>query len=181
MIRMKLRKYMLPMIFVVALVIIFFIKGYEVKPVVESTGKTSFTVEESKEVIQVYITGEVLNPGVYVMDPKDRLNDLIDKAGGFTDHANRSINLARPLKDGEMIVVYKASDESSDPIYIGVDIFNYSNQETLMAIDGIGETIAKRIIAYRNEKGHFSSIEDLLNVEGIGEKKLQLIQSSLNN
>lgn len=179
MIKMKLRKYMLPMIFVVALLIIFLLRGYDVKPVVESTGKTSFTVEESKDVIEVYITGQVENPGVYVMDPSDRLNDLIEKAGGFTDEASQSINLARPLKDGEMIVVYK--EEERENKYQGVDIFNYSNQEELMQIDGIGETIAERIITYRNKNGHFSSIEDLLNVEGVGEKKLEVIQSSIKD
>ena len=52
---------------------------------------------------------------------------------------------------------------------------NEMSKVQLMALPGIGETLAERIIAYRNEYGYFKDIEDLLMVEGIGEKKLEQI------
>ncbi|MBN2794918.1 MAG: helix-hairpin-helix domain-containing protein [Clostridia bacterium] len=178
MIKMKLRKYLLPLILVIGLMMIFFVKGYEVKPQIEDNGRTTFTMEEKVETIKVYITGEVLNPGVYEMDPEDRLDVLIGRCGGFTEDADVQINLARKLKDGEMIVVYKIA--SQEIAYVGIDLFNYASEEELMQVEGIGETLASRIVSYRTNKGMFSEFNDLLEVEGIGEKKLQLIMENLN-
>lgn len=62
------------------------------------------------------------------------------------------------------------SDEITFPISI-----NKSGKEELMALPGIGEVLAERIIDYRNKSGSFSAVEDLLNVEGVGKKRLEEI------
>ena len=67
------------------------------------------------------------------------------------------------------------SDESVNVDY-RIDI-NTATATQLMALPGIGEVIADRIIAYRTENGPYLSTSDLLNVEGIGEKKLHDIES----
>lgn len=62
------------------------------------------------------------------------------------------------------------AEEVSFPLDI-----NQADSETLQALPGIGEVLAGRIIAYRDENGPFSSPDQLMNVEGIGEKRLEAI------
>jgi len=136
-------------------------------------------VEQEPLMIKVYISGEVESPGVYEVQSDDRLDKVIQLAGGFTEQADtKGVNLARLLKDGEMIVVYEQGD---DVVYIGLDIFNYGDSEAMEIIDGIGEVLAKRIIECRESNGLYTSYEDLLTVEGIGEQKLKMIQSSVDD
>lgn len=143
-----------------------------------SIGDT-ITLEPSSTEIKVYICGEIMEPGVYSLDPEDRLEQLINLAGGFTEEANvNGVNLARKLADGEKIVVYPQNKEVT---YIGIDILNYGDMEALLAIDGIGEVIAERIIDYRQVNGFYSSFDDLLEVDGIGEQKLNAIIQELND
>lgn len=143
-----------------------------------SIGDT-ITLEPSVSEIKVYICGEIVEPGVYSLNPEDRLEQLVSLAGGFTENANvNGVNLARKLSDGEKIVVYPQSEEVT---YIGIDILNYGDKETILDIDGIGEVIAERIIDYRNINGFYTSFDDLLEVEGIGEQKLNTIIQDLND
>lgn len=170
-------------IFIIIVLIILVVRyiSFEVDPIKESIIiKGELDLDQNSK-MQVYIVGEVINPGVYKMEKDDRINDLIIKAGGFTEYADESrINLAEKLSDEKKIIVYKVSDES-EIIYIGIDILNYSSKEKLLEIDNIGEVLATRIINYRENRGLFSSFDDLLNVEGIGEKKLESIIKSTEN
>ena len=126
------------------------------------------------QIIEVYINGAVKNPGVYEVDSGQRIHVVLDKAGGFTDKADQMrINLARQVEDGEMIWIYEKSDES--PKYLGVDYFNYESKEKILQVEGIGETIADRIMTYRENGGYFNEFNDLLDIEGIGQQKLQSI------
>ncbi len=68
----------------------------------------------------------------------------------------------------------EAPGETEPAIAFPIDI-NTAEKEALMALPGIGEGFAGRILAYREEHGAFSSVEALLNVEGIGEKRLEAI------
>ncbi len=132
------------------------------------------------EFIKVYISGEIKKPGVYSLNEDERLDSLIKKAGGFKENALKDkINLAKKLKDGEMIVIYSTEDKKEDNSYSGIDIFNYGSLDDIKSINGIGEVLAKNILNYRNTNGFFSSFDDLINVNGIGEGKLSTIKKSL--
>lgn len=132
----------------------------------------------------MYITGEVLNPGVYYISEESRLNDLIEICGGFTQNADISeLNLAERLSDSDKIEVPKIVSESENE-YINEIEENVSNnlinintatKEELKSLNGIGDTLADNIINYR-KKNKFNTIEDLLNVNGIGESKFDAIK-----
>lgn len=146
------------------------------------------TIEEQK--IKVYITGEVNVPGVFEISEGERIEDLIKHAGGVTLDANLSnVNLAYKLEDGQK--VYIPNKEEKDVIILSTENgenviqesqekeksgkvnINTANIEKLCEVPGIGEAMAKRIISYREENGKFKTIEDIKNVSGIGDKKLE--------
>jgi competence protein ComEA len=138
---------------------------------------------EVNSLYKVHIDGEVMNPNVYEINECDRLNVLIELAGGLTENADTSrINLARILEDGlkvyiPSIIENKPSIESNNKLTL--TDFNQLTKEDLMKIDGIGEVIASNIIKYKSNKGIFKKVSDLLNVDGIGEKKLELIKNMI--
>ncbi len=128
--------------------------------------------------IAVYISGEVINPGVYYIAENQRLNDLINICGGFTEDADISdLNLAEILNDTDKIEVPKK--------VVDIDEENYNNdrkininkatKEELKSLNGIGDTLAENIIEYRKDN-KFNQIEDILNVNGIGDSKYNLIK-----
>ncbi|MGN1013415.1 MAG: helix-hairpin-helix domain-containing protein [Clostridia bacterium] len=128
--------------------------------------------------IAVYITGEVKQPGVYYIENGLRLNDLIEVCGGLTDKADLSdINLAEKLNDSDKIdipsiIVEKDEMNSISDIDNNNDLININtaSKEELKTLNGIGDTLANNIIEYRNNC-KFDTIEDILNVNGIGESK----------
>lgn len=136
---------------------------------------------ESK--IAIYIAGEVINPGVYYIDEGARLNDLIQICGGFTEAADISeLNLAELLNDSDKIevprlVVGEDTEEEviSEPQNEGLININKASKEELKTLNGIGDTLADNIINYRKDN-RFNSIEDILNVNGIGESKFNSIK-----
>jgi competence protein ComEA len=142
--------------------------------------KTNVAEAKTSSVI-VQISGEVVNPDVYEMEDGARLKDLVEKAGGFTEQAyTDNLNLAERLKDEQKYVVLNAvkdidkinaleeniTDESSDEA--GLININTADASTLENLEGIGETLAERIIEYRQSTGPFTSIEEIREVEGIG-------------
>lgn len=169
----RIKKEWIGMLLLIIILSILFVINQESDEVVQEI------IEQEPSMIKVYISGEVISPGVYEVESEDRLDAVIKLAGGFTDKADkRGVNLARLLKDGEMVVVYEQGD---DVVYIGLDIFNYGDTNVIEGVDGIGEVLAKRIIEYRESNGLYTSYEDLLTVEGIGEQKLKMIQSSVDD
>ncbi|MBR3613740.1 MAG: helix-hairpin-helix domain-containing protein [Clostridia bacterium] len=148
--------------------------------------------EMENETIKIYITGEVNNPGVKELRLGSRIEDAINNAGGLTDNANISqVNLAYSLEDGEKIyipninekideyitrengdgIVEKSNNQSSERINI-----NKADVNELCKLPGVGQSLAIRIVAYRDENGNFKTIDDLKNVSGIGEKKLESLK-----
>ena len=136
---------------------------------------------------KVYISGEVMNSGVYDIKDGERLDDLVKRAGGLTEKADiNSINLAMRLED-QMKIYIPNIDENQN---INVDNanlavgqitpnstnaqnskvnINTANKDELMTLPNIGEKRAQAILDYRQEK-RFEKIEDIKNVSGIGEK-----------
>lgn len=124
--------------------------------------------------IEVHIDGRVKNPGVYKIKNGTRLQDLIEEAGGLLDDANTSNqNLARKLKDEEKIVIKSYLDNNDDEDS-KINI-NTATKDMLTSIPGVGSKMADKIIKYRQEHP-FNSVDELLNISGIGKKKFEEIK-----
>jgi len=144
--------------------------------------------EETTKEIYVYVTGAVLNPGVYVLPAGSRVFQAIEMAGGLTSEADANqMNQALLLSDGYHLHVPKygevldktVGNEGENPSSDGKVNINTATVEELTQLTGIGESKAKSIVAYREENGFFSSIEDLLNVSGIGEGIFSRIKDAI--
>ena len=163
-----------------------------------SREKASITINEEElqknkyeGKIAVYISGEVKNPGVYYIEEDSRVVDLVQICGGFTEDADISeLNLAEKLSDAEKIDVPKIIIEEeidvldnsilgdiqeSEDNNSGLININTASKEELKELKGIGDTLADNIIEYRNQT-KFETIEDILNVNGIGESNFEAIR-----
>lgn len=124
--------------------------------------------------VTVYVSGEVAKPGIVRLPEGSRVVDAVEKAGGMSGEADaNALNLARLLVDGEHILVPRPGqpvrvEEAADA---PVSLSTASAQE-LEELPGVGPSLAEKIIKHREENGPFSSVEDLMNVKGIGEAKL---------
>lgn len=147
-------------------------------------------VQASETSFVVDIKGEIKRPGIYEATSDMRVNDIINFAGGTTEFANElSVNRAERVKDEMVIYVSHLDDddsfiaEGSTPYNdatssLGIKV-NQASKEELTELTGIGPAKAEAIITYREENGGFKSVEDLLNVSGIGEKSLELLKKEV--
>jgi len=133
-------------------------------------------------IIVVYVSGHVHNPGVFEMVDGARLWQAIELAGGMTEYADENaINLASELFDGQHIIVFGIEDNMPPSIVGGQDggqtvgtaggliNINTATAAQLQTLSGIGEARARDIINHREARGGFASIEEIMNVPGIGE------------
>lgn len=158
------------------------------------------SITQEKTLIYVDICGAVEKPGVYQVDSNSRLFEVIELAGGLKeDAATRFVNQARTLVDGEQIVIL-TKDEAEEALASGELIqtntaiqgseagkssetgssantqistkvnINTASAQELTTLTGVGESKANLIIQYRENNGGFSSTEEIMNIEGIGEK-----------
>ena len=159
-------------------------------------------VEEATTMIPqncyVDIKGEVLRPGVYEFSCVSRIQEVIKKAGGFTEEADETkINLAQKISDQMQIIVPNLHSKQEGGVTEGnsekgnssntipsnskqgtVNI-NTATLEELQTIKGIGKKKAEAILQYRKEHGAFRTKEDLLQVKGIGKKALEAIENQV--
>jgi competence protein ComEA len=142
----------------------------------------------------VYVSGAVVSPGVYELKANARVDDGVRAAGGLReDAAAEAVNLAAMLEDGMQVHIPTHEELASGQTLApgattaasaaglaqtpstqtqgGLVNINTADMATLETLPGIGPATAQRIIAYREAKGAFSSIEELRQVSGIGEKK----------
>ncbi|WP_150242107.1 helix-hairpin-helix domain-containing protein [Nocardiopsis quinghaiensis] len=154
-------------------------------PAGEEGSGASETAEAAaaQEDLVVHVGGEVEDAGLYTLPPGSRVADAVEEAGGAVSGADLDLlNLARPLVDGEQVLVgvpppaggAGAAGAGSQGIGGPVDV-NRADKALLETLPGIGPVIADNIIAYREEHGPFASVEDLVNVSKIGEKVLDTL------
>lgn len=141
-----------------------------------------------KDKIGVYIDGEVNKVG-YIQIPKgETLEYAINKAKGITKEADiQNIDLSRVLKNQEKIIIPKIKEEIEEDVlieekyeeaYSDVVNINTASRDELTSLEGIGEKTAERIIEYR-EINVFDSIEEIMEVKGIGEGKFEKIKGEI--
>lgn len=156
--------------------------------------------------IYVHIDGYVNNPGVYQIKENERINVLIEKAGGLKNgYSIKNINLAAKLSDGDKVYIPSIEEEKTlgnqnnnnvntigkhtnngNNLNNNVSItknnkinINTANVSELKQITGIGESTANKIIDYRQNVGKFKKIEDIKEVKGIGESKFESLKNKI--
>lgn len=168
-----------------------------VSPAISAPQEKIFSVtypSSSRPAITVYISGAVKNPGVYTVKEGSRVIDLVERAGGGLPDAKwEGVSLAAVLQEQQQIYLPSKSDPEglANPPYqpktkavSTVTVTKKANEtqkvnvneaglQELIALPGIGEKTAQRIIQYRKENGPFQNLEDLKKVKGIGEKSYQ--------
>lgn len=152
----------------------------------------------------VQAAGAVVRPGVYRLAAGSRVDDLVRRAGGMTADADADrVNLAAVVSDGERVWVPRRGELGAPPVVAGggsgsggaagaggsgsgglgseggapavVDL-NAATADQLDALPGVGPATATAILAYREANGPFRSVDDLLEVRGIGEAKLEQLR-----
>lgn len=166
------------------------------------TGASSASSAASGKVV-CDISGAVKEEGVYTLKSGSRLQDLIDAAGGLTSRAQiKAINRSLLLQDQDKVYIpYKgektaaaptagmasnaaasSSSSSSSPAAssaAGKVNLNTATAADLQKLNGIGERKAEQIIAYREQKGGFKSIDELKEVSGIGDKTFDALKDQI--
>jgi len=148
--------------------------GASTAPGAPSSGTGTVTVD---------VAGKVRRPGVVTMPAGARVVDALQKAGGARGRVDlSSLNLARVLVDGEQILVGRnavapgglaASASTAAPDATGSLVsLNTATAEQLETLPGVGPVTAQKILDWRGANGAFSSVDELLEIDGIGEKTL---------
>lgn len=175
---------------------------YEESKTIDINNNTKNTMQISKvetslnDKVTIYISGEVKNPGVVELKYDDRLGDGVDLCGGLTKDANlNGINLAMKIKDEGHYIIPKVGEETKDTVVNDNEYRNENNTlnepesnndnkinintadlSELDSLPGFGQVTAQKIIEYRQEHTKFNSIEELMNIKGIGEKKFNNVK-----
>lgn len=175
---------------------------YEESKTIDINNNTKNTMQISKvetslnDKVTIYISGEVKNPGVVELKYDARLADGVDLCGGLTEDANlNGINLAMKIKDEGHYIIPKVGEETADTVTNDNEYRNENNilneaesnndnkinintadLSELDSLPGFGQVTAQKIIEYRQEHTKFNSIEELMNIKGIGEKKFNNVK-----
>jgi competence protein ComEA len=153
----------------------------------------------------VQAAGAIAEPGVYRLPAGARVDDLVEAAGGLTSEADADrVNLAAPIGDGERVWVPAHGEVEVPAVVAGtgggasssgggaspggggggagateasgpIDL-NTATADELDRLPGVGPATATAILAYRDEHGRFGSVEELLEVRGIGDAKLEQLR-----
>jgi competence protein ComEA len=159
----------------------------ELAPVVSvSAGAPAAGVGGPSGPVVVDVVGAVRHPGVYRLPAGSRARDAVRRAGGASRHADlASVNLATRLADGEQVRVPQrapplpASTGTAAGAPPAIVHLNSATAEQFDALDGIGPSLAQRIVDYREAHGGFGSIDELDEVSGIGPKRLESLRPRL--
>lgn len=140
--------------------------------------------------VYVYVCGAVNAPGVYELKEGARVFEAIQLAGGLTEAAAAdAVNQARIVTDGEQIRVPTVEEAQSRGAGVAGEVtegtennkinINTAGKEELMTLTGIGEAKAESIMDYREKNGSFTSIEELMQIEGIKEGVFNKIKDDI--
>jgi competence protein ComEA len=158
------------------------------RPVEVQAPRAGPSVSPSPASLIIHVAGWVRRPGVYELPQGSRVIDAVEMAGGPRNGAELgTLNLAAPLSDGQQVLVAKqagpagagtlpaapGASPSGGATLVNV---NTATAEELDTLPGIGEVLAAEIIAYREEQGPFSAVDQLVDVSGIGEVTLEEIR-----
>jgi competence protein ComEA len=161
----------------------------------KSQNEPANQVKKEVDVI-VDVKGEIKQPGVYHSNQNERVIDVIERAGGLTDNADKTqVNFAAHVQD-EMVIYIPAKGEVSAGTSVNGSVsvgttngageqsgkinINKADENELQNLPGIGPAKAASIIQYRKENGLFQSIEDLKKISGIGDKTFEKLQDSIS-
>ena len=146
------------------------------------------------ERLYVDVAGAVRKPGLYRLPAGARVGEAVERAGGLKHAAPASVNLAAELEDGQQIVVVERggagsvpppdlapapAGSSSTPAGGTLSLATATAEQIDTAAEGIGPTLAARVVEYREQSGGFSSVEELREVPGIGEARFQALSAVL--
>ena len=133
--------------------------------------------------IKVYVTGAVVMPGVYSLRDGARLHELVEAASGARSDADLdAINLAARVEDedhwriparGEGAAALSTAPQAASPGRVNL---NSATVQQLQTLPNIGEVRARAIVSFREARGPFTAVEDLIQVSGIGPETLAAVR-----
>jgi len=133
--------------------------------------------------LRVHVAGAVRTPGIVELAPGALVADAIQAAGGSLPGADLdALNLAAPVRSGERVLVpmpgtsVPTPDAPSGASGAGIDL-NQASAAELETLPGIGPSLASAIIQYRDQNGPFQSVEQLLDVPGIGPTRMSQLRA----
>ena len=138
-----------------------------------------------QDLITVDVKGAVKSPGIYDLPVGSRINDAVQKAGGFTDNADsKSINLAQRISDEALVYVPTKEEATSQEAHSNASNtkenkkvnLNKASLEELKQVKGLGAKRAQDIIDHRESNGKFKSVDELKKVSGIGAKTIEKLK-----
>jgi competence protein ComEA len=142
--------------------------------------------------VYVHVAGRVRRPGLYRVPANARVAEAVERAGGPASGAEvAAVNLAARVEDGQQIVLPRTGTAAAasrgaalggpgSAAAAGAKLsLAQASQAQLEELDGIGPTLAKRILEYRDANGGFRSLGELKEVEGIGEKRFQSLSEAV--
>jgi competence protein ComEA len=122
----------------------------------------------------------VARPGLVEVPASARIADVIVAAGGASADAELdAVNLAAPVGDGQHIDIPSRDDPSARTSSSGKLALNQADVQALETLPGVGPVLAQRIFDFREAHGAFETVEDLLDVPGIGESKLAALRDAV--
>jgi competence protein ComEA len=151
-------------------------------------GSPAGSPASSSSLVFVHVAGAVVRPGLYRLGGAPRVADAIDAAGGVAPTADLdAVNLAATVTDGERVYVPRlgevpppaAAAGASNGTLPGPIDLNTATAEQLDALPGVGPSTAQAIVSYRQEHGRFRSVDELLEVRGIGPSKLEDLRAKV--
>lgn len=148
------------------------------------SGASSSTGAQDRKfsALVVHVAGAVKHPGLVRLRDGDRAGDAVAAAGGPSNHADlNAINLAMRLADGQQVIVPARNGAAlvGGTGATGPVSLSSATAAQLDELEGVGPGLAQKIIDYRTQHGGFRSVDELAEVPGIGEKRLESLRGQL--